>query len=440
MSRSWEFLMADADERANFRDRDAVLALPNEPAAPANRQRSVRRVLLRGQAWYFKQFGPPSLGNRWRFRTSLPHSNDDAEREALVTLALRGHGIETPRPVLRGRDQHGSCYLCAEMPGRPLRLWLRDGPLAPGLLALCAAFCGDVLKKGFWLPDLSAEHVFVRQEIAFFHFGLIDLHNATIAAPGPPPLWLLRRVLRHFQRSVQDLPVRRRAALRFCARLLRNAGRGDATRALLRQLPPLDTAARYERSGKAAAYRARDPARTGRELRLLAAIWPGRPGETVLDVPCGAGRLLPFLLDRRHRVVQADRAVAMLHEARQLSAGQPALLAHALALPLQDRSVDGTVVFRFLHHLERPGCRLAIAEACRVARRFVVVSFFHPCSVHHGARRLADLLLRRAPARHAVWPRDLRRWFLANGFTARRTAAELPFAKDFWLMAFERTH
>ncbi|MGE3173015.1 MAG: class I SAM-dependent methyltransferase [Planctomycetota bacterium] len=439
MPGSWEFLSADGEERRAFTDRAAVLAVPHEAAAPPNRQRHVVRLLLRGRCWYFKQFGPPSLQNRWRFRTTLPHARDDAEREALVTLALRARGIETPRPVLRGRGEDGrSYYLCAELPGRPLRLWLRDGPVAPSLLALAAAFCGDVLRQGFHLPDLSAEHLFARQEIAFFHFGLIDLHNGRIAAPGPAPLWLCRRVLRHFQRSVQDLPVGRGQALRFAARLLRNAGRGADTRRLLQQLSPLDTAARYEAAGKAADYRDRNPDRTRGELALLARVWPGRPGESVLDAPCGTGRLLPFLRQREHRVVQADRALAMLQQARELGGGTPGALAHALALPFADRAVDGVVMFRFLHHLDRQAAKAAVAEACRVAGRFVVLSFFHPCSVHHVQRRTADLLARRAPRRHAVTWARLRRWFAAHGFVPVRRAAQLPFVRDLWVAGFER--
>lgn len=438
MAGSWEFLQADAAERARFADRAAVLAIPSEPAAPPNRARRVDRLLLRGQAWYWKQFGPPSWQNRWRFHTTLPHAEDDAEREVLVTLALRAQGIETPRPVLRARDDHGSYYLCAEMPGRPLRWWLQQGPPQPGMLALCAAFCGDVLKKGFWLPDLSAEHVFVRQEIAFFHFGLLDLHNGTLAAPGRPPRWVCLRVLRHFARSVHDLPIRRAVALRFAVRLLRSAGCADDARWLLQRLPPMDTAARYDAPGKAERYRERNPGRAERELRLLQRVWPGRAGELVLDAPCGAGRLLPFLRAREHRVLQADRSLSMLHAARELGAGCPAVLAHALALPLRDRAVDGVVVFRFLHHLPPAAARVAIQEACRTARRFVVVSFFHPVSAHHVARWLADTLRRRAPTRHAVTLHRLSRWFAAHGFALTAHRAELPFGKDLWLATFTR--
>lgn len=439
MSASFEYVMADARERGRFVDRDSILRLPHELAAPPNRTRSVLRIGLDGRRWYFKQFGPTSLQNRWRFRSTRPHAQDDAEREVLVTLALRERGIETPRPVLRGRTEDGhSYYLCAEMPGRPLRLWLRDGPLMPSMLHLAAAFCGDLLAQGFHLPDLSAEHLFARQEIAFFHFGLIDLHNGRLAPPGPPPLWLCRRVLRHFQRSVQDLPVARYTALRFAARLLRDAGRGAELRSILRSLPPMDTSARYEVVGKAKEYKDRNKKRTERELDLLARVWPGQQGELVLDAPCGAGRLLPFLRAREHRVVQMDRAFAMLQQARELKTDVPMAQAHALALPLCDSAVDGVVMFRFLHHLVPSAQKAAIEEACRTAKRFVVASFFHPCSVHHGMRRVRDLCARRAPMRYAVTLGRIERWFSAFGFELRAHAAELPFCKDLWIASFVR--
>src|SRR5262249_2215522 len=74
-------------------------------------------------------------------------------------------------------------------------------------------------------------------------FGLIDLHNGRLGPPGPVPLRVCRRVLRHFALSVIDLSLRRTEALRFAARLLRRAGRGAHTRALLRALPPFHSPA-----------------------------------------------------------------------------------------------------------------------------------------------------------------------------------------------------
>ena len=107
-------------------------------------------------------------------------------------------------------------------------------------------------------------------------------------------------------------------------------------------------------------------------------------------------------------------------------------------LPFNGRSVDGVVQFRFLHHLPRSAQKAAVAEACRVARRFVVFSFFHPCSAHNLMRRCKNLWRRRSATRHALTLGRLDKWCHLQGFVRRRTAADLPGLKDLWLVSFER--
>lgn len=166
-------------------------------------------------------------------------------------------------------------------------------------------------------------------------------------------------------------------------------------------------------------------------------MWPGRRGETVLDLPCGAGRLLPLLRDELGaRVAQADGSLAMLRQA--LAAGAaPRAQADAMATPFADRGVDGVVQFRFLHHLPADASDRAIAECCRVARRFVVVSFFHPCSAHALRRRLGAAL-GRPVRRHERTLAAIDRAFAAHGFARTACAADLPFARDLWVAAYER--
>lgn len=95
-------------------------------------------------------------------------------------------------------------------------------------------------------------------------FGVLDLHNGTLASPGSPPRWLLRRVLRHFARSVEQLPITGYAALRFAARLLRAAGYKKHRRALLASLPLFDTAARYDPAAQPALCQAQSCAHGAR--------------------------------------------------------------------------------------------------------------------------------------------------------------------------------
>lgn len=436
---AFEFLDADAGERAHFCDLAAVRSLPHSIAAPPNRNRRVLRIEHGGRSYFAKEFGPSSWNNRIRFATSRPLARNDAEREAMMTLALRANGIAAPRPVLRATSARGSFYLCAQLGGAPLALLIMHGKTNRSLQNATAEFCGKLLAAGFWLPDLCADHVFVSTTEKNVSFGVLDLHNGTLASPGSPPRWLLRRVLRHFARSVEQLPITGYAALRFAARLLRAAGYKKHRRALLASLPLFDTAARYEIPLRSQRYAKRNPARTARELSLLKKVWPGKPGERVLDVPCGAGRLQAFLLALGHQIVWADGALSMVRQAcADTTAAPPSVQTSALQLGFADRSFDGVLQFRFLHHLPRHKAKTAVAEACRVAQRFVVVSVFHPCSLHHLQRRLRELLLGRAATRHATTLRQLQRWFSEHGFELHTHRADLPFLKDLWVASFVR--
>jgi ubiquinone/menaquinone biosynthesis C-methylase UbiE len=120
-----------------------------------------------------------------------------------------------------------------------------------------------------------------------------------------------------------------------------------------------------------------------RELRLAARALDafGRCRE-VLDVPCGAGRLTPLLLERADRVACVDVSPAMLAHAeaalaRPVASGRATLRRGTVgALPFPDGSFDVAVCWRLLHHLTDRSVRVrALSELRRVSRRGVVVSF-----------------------------------------------------------------
>lgn len=438
---SWRLFTDDERERHAFRDLSAVRALPGEPAGPPNRLRQVTRVSFDGRAYFLKEFRRTQPKNRVHFALTRPRARDDADRERRVTDALRARGHGAPRPIAYGRDGAASYYLCAELPGEPLTAHIERGDVDAALLRQVSEHCGALLGEGFRLPDLSADHVFVRagNGSEAVRLSVLDLHNAGVAPAGPAPSRLLRRVLRRFARSVRELPVGRLAAMRFASRLLRRAGAGRRLRRrLLTAAQSFGTAARYEQGGRSARYAERNPKRHAAELRLLTRVWPGRAGESVLDLPCGAGRLQPFLQDRGHRIAQGDGALAMLREVDARGRrGGISVQADALQMPFADGAVDGVVMFRFLHHLPPEAMGRALAEAGRVARRFVVVSFFHPCSVHHVQRRLGAMA-GTPTMRFAATLGTLRREFAKAGFALHARAAQLPFARDLWLAAFVR--
>jgi len=438
---TWQLFTEDPDERAAFASLADVLKLPSQPAGPPNRLRHAISIEHAGRRFYLKTFKRTQWKNRVHFWLTEPRASDDADRERKVTDALRARGHLAPRPVAYGRDGDASYYLCAELPGTSLADHMRTSEVDKALADQLARHCGRLLADGFHLPDLSADHVFpgptdgteARRPPA-----VLDLHNGRTAA-GPPTNKVLGRVLRRFARSVRGLPVDRVSAMAFAIRLLREAGAGRGQRRrLLTAAQPFGTAARYEQTGRSSAYAGRNPKRAAAEHRLLARVWPGERGETVLDLPCGAGRLLPFLRANGHAVLQGDGALAMLRQTREQDLAADLLVqCDALQTPFADASADGVVMFRFLHHLPQDAAKVAIAEACRVARRFVVISFFHPCSMHHLQRRTRQLL--GTPAtRFAMSLRKIEKIASENGFVLHRSTAQLPFARDLWLASFTR--
>jgi SAM-dependent methyltransferase len=433
--RSWRWLEAQAAERSAFPDLATALALPATVAGPENRLRSVRAIAVPGLGTcYLKLFRRTQWKNRLRFLLTRPRCADDAQREAAMAQALRAAGIAAPRPIAVGRAGASSSLLLAALPGTSLAELVQGSAVDDALLRRAAVFCGALLRRGFWLPDLSLDHVYVDGPA----LGILDLHNGTLAHPGPPPRRLCLRVLRHFRRSALSLPIASLPALRFAVRLLRAAGRGAEARRLLQALPPLQSWRRYEAPGRSERYAQRDMARGRAESELLARVWPGRPGDLVLDAPCGTGRVAALLRERfGARVLPVDAAWAMLQQARASHQDTPLLRADALALPLRDGAADGVVLFRFLHHLPPELARRALAEACRVARRFVVVSWFHPCSVNAFGRRLRRLFGARQH-RFALGRATLHRWLRSHGMEPDAEAAQLPWLRDLWVASFIR--
>jgi SAM-dependent methyltransferase len=108
----------------------------------------------------------------------------------------------------------------------------------------------------------------------------------------------------------------------------------------------------------------------------------GEP-DSVLDLPCGAGRFWPLLVERQERrVLAADNspdmiAIAREHQAADVSRRVDAFQTSAFAIDLPDNAVETVFSIRLLHHVERAEHRLAILrEFARVARNSVILSLW----------------------------------------------------------------
>jgi SAM-dependent methyltransferase len=165
---------------------------------------------------------------------------------------------------------------------------------------------------------------------------------------------------------------------------------------------------RYADSRQRHLYRHYDTEQTlvGRWLRLCP------PGATVLDLPCGTGRFSELTAQCGHRLLRGDLSYAMVGHARQLGPNGHVLgdVCCDLAVPpLADASVDVVLVWRLFHHCRTRGDReIVLRQACRLARRYVILSFYNRASITYWSRRVVRKALFKEPkCRGAIWTREL---------------------------------
>lgn len=126
--------------------------------------------------------------------------------------------------------------------------------------------------------------------------------------------------------------------------------------------------------------------RRWRARALEALGWSREPTGTYLDVCAGTldvSAQLHATPGFRGRVVAADFAEPMLRAGMRKAAGVPIspVVADALALPLDDGSVDGAIVaFGIRNVASLDACLQEVARVLRPGARFVILEFSTPAS------------------------------------------------------------
>ena len=113
---------------------------------------------------------------------------------------------------------------------------------------------------------------------------------------------------------------------------------------------------------------------------------------TMLEIPCGGGRISQRLTDATNLLIQADiglRQILYAMTKDNLNIPQIWMTASAFRIPLQDSSVDASVCIRLSHHLVTAEERESLlVELLRVSRRFVIMTFFDFQSIKNILRRV----------------------------------------------------
>jgi hypothetical protein len=311
------------------------------------------------------------------------------------------------------------------------------GRISPALRALLR----KLSERRVAVPDLYAKHVFLRKESLrpeTIDFAVVDLPRVETRSLRSA----IELFVRHAGALVATVPgatarelapafpgggahVERRIEER--AALVRKRKKIDAGREAL----PYPGRSHYIGEQPVARYRARSVRRDRAEVALLETLLPERIEGFALDAPSGHGRMSEVLRARGGKPVSFDISPDMARAA--LATSGRAAVAELEHLPLADRSVDLAVCFRFLHHVPTRAQRVGILkELARVSRRYVVLTWFHPVSLHHLRRLFA-----RDSMRFALTRRQIVDEASEAGLSLDASRAQLPYLRDLWLARFK---
>lgn len=143
-------------------------------------------------------------------------------------------------------------------------------------------------------------------------------------------------------------------------------------------------------------YTKRRPGKHRFEMQMVAEAFEMLPQgkvSTVLDAPCGVGRLSLWLGQHGFQVTAIDLGEAAVQLTRELLAANEISAEvrsqNIFKMEYADAHFDATVCFRLVHHFADPADQAAlIAELCRVSAKYVVISYFSPYSFTSLRRKL----------------------------------------------------
>jgi 2-polyprenyl-3-methyl-5-hydroxy-6-metoxy-1,4-benzoquinol methylase len=171
---------------------------------------------------------------------------------------------------------------------------------------------------------------------------------------------------------------------------------------------------------EAASYQQHKPEKHEAELRLTD-CWFAQISRyySVLDVPCGGGRVTINLAQRGYAITGEDVSEGIVQIAR--AAAAPKKLTYA------DRSFDAVICYRLFHHFPNPEIRRrAVRELCRVARGNVVMSYLSKWAYTAAYRRLCAALGGKKVTKFATSLAEVEGYFNQAGFYLVKDFARLP--------------
>ncbi|OGV76330.1 MAG: hypothetical protein A3I83_05265 [Methylotenera sp. RIFCSPLOWO2_02_FULL_45_14] len=195
---------------------------------------------------------------------------------------------------------------------------------------------------------------------------------------------------------------------------------------------------------KATIYQQRKVHKHDSEMKLLDRAFSIIPKTLeVIDLPCGGGRVFLRLASHGYKVRAGDLSPEMIKIAQKNAdeAGLGITVDHADVenLHYADKSIDAIVCFRLFQHFPTPAIRQrAVREMCRVAKQYVVMSYFSPYSYTQAKLILREKLGGRKLRKYPTSLKEVEGYFANSGYRLVKDFAELNLVKTLHLAVFER--
>lgn len=157
-------------------------------------------------------------------------------------------------------------------------------------------------------------------------------------------------------------------------------------------------------------------------------------GETIVDVPCGTGRLAEVLLAGGYRVHGIDISEAMLLVAQQRLLKYQDCFTHEVADAKKIRSsepnYDAALCARVLMHFPLEQQIEFLAGVARLSRSIVVINHSLDSRYQRLRRRLKRLLSRQQPARFPTSNADIKELLQRSGLRELRRYRLFPLISE----------
>jgi ubiquinone/menaquinone biosynthesis C-methylase UbiE len=192
-------------------------------------------------------------------------------------------------------------------------------------------------------------------------------------------------------------------------------------------------------------YNTRKQGKHAGELHLVErALGTLQDVHTVLDAPCGTGRFVIFLSENGYIPTGLDLGDGALAQAANNceAAGieDSRLVKGDLeGLQFEDDAFDAILCFRLFHHLPNPEVRdRVVGELCRVADKYVMISWFDPRSFTSMKRSLRARFFGKESRQYSTALDEVSGYFQGHGYELSRNFARMPYFHTLNLAVFAR--